>query len=110
MKDEETRNTFVEELTKDERANTLSKIHKRSNYNKDIEKMEDEHLPFETVKDIINSIVTHAEMLDGVKSDKIVKLRKEFKVSPLSIVKIAGAIIGKVREKRWGRKQKQLQR
>jgi len=109
VKDEDSREKFIEELAKDERASTLSRIHKRSNYNKDLVQTEEKHLPFETVKDIINGIVTHAEMLEGVKGEKVSKLKSEFKVNPLSIVKIVGGVIIRAKERRWKRKQEKQQ-
>jgi hypothetical protein len=99
------REKFINELAEGERETLISKTHKRAGYNKGIEDMEEENMPFEVFRNVVSEVVDHADLLEGIKIQSISKMKKDFKINPLSAVKIVTSIIGKIREKRWERKQ-----
>jgi len=104
IKDSESREKFIVNLADGEREILLSKTHKRAGYNEGLEEMENNNLSFELVKDIVTDIVEHAETLEGVKLNDIKSIRKNFRINPLFVVKIASTIIGNIRQRRHSRK------
>ena len=104
VKDETSREKFIDSIAEGQRNILLSKTHKRAGYNEGLEQMENESLPFEVFRGIISDIIDEADLLESAKNDNIKKLRNQFKVNPLNVVKMVVSIIGNIREKRWKRK------